>query len=198
MVNGMSKKNPTEIPSDITFQAQLRGFDVIFETTWGLFSPKKIDSGTQLLIDSIDIKDKDVCLDLGCGYGAVGITMAKFSKTAEVYMVDKDFVAVDYACKNIEMNQLHNCHTLLSNGFSHIPDIQFDVIAANLPANVGNELMQIFFQDAKRYLKENGRFYVVTIAGLKVFIKRNFLEIFDNYKKIKQRNTHTVSLAIAG
>lgn len=196
MVDGMSKRSSAVIPSDISFQTQLRGFDITFETTWGLFSPKKIDSGTQLLIDCIEINAEDICLDLGCGYGAVGITMAKCSTTAEVYMVDKDFVAVDYACKNIEMNQLHNCHTLLSNGFSHIPDIQFDVIAANLPANVGNELMQIFFQDAKRYLKENGKFYVVTIAGLKEFIKRNFLEIFDNYQKIKQRNTHTVSLAI--
>ena len=69
-------------------------------------------------------------LILGCGYGAIGITMAKCSETANVYMVDKDFVAVDYARKNVKQNHLQNCNVLLSNGFSHLPDIQFDVIAS--------------------------------------------------------------------
>ncbi|RKU28803.1 methyltransferase [Candidatus Poribacteria bacterium] len=181
---------------DISFKTQIRGYDLTFNSTWGLFSPKSIDAGTRLLIDCIDIHTDDICLDLGCGYGAVGIAMAKCAEPSEVYMVDKDFVAVEYARMNIENNKLKNCHVLLSNGFSHLPDIQFDIIASNLPANIGNELMKIFFNDAKRFLKKNGRLYVVTIAGLKDFIKRNFIETFGNHKKIKQRNTHTVSMAI--
>lgn len=184
------------VTPDISFTSQIRGFDLTFYTTWGLFSPKGIDSGTRLLIDSIDIHTDDICLDLGCGYGAVGIAMAKCAEPSEVYLVDKDFVAVDYARKNIENNKLDNCQVILSNGFKHLPDIRFDIIASNLPANVGNELIRIFFNDAKRFLKENGRIYVVTIAGLKEFIKRNFIETFGNYKKIKQRKTHTVSMAI--
>ena len=184
------------VPPDISFTSHIKGYDLTFSTTWGLFSPKSIDSGTRLLIDCIDIHTDDVCLDLGCGYGAVGIAMAKCATQSEVYMVDKDFVAVEYAQKNIENNKLDNCHVLLSNGFSHLPDIQFDIIASNLPANVGNELIKIFFNDAEKYLKKNGRLYVVSIAGLKEFIKRNFIETFGNYKKIKQRKTHTVSMAI--
>lgn len=180
------------VPADISFNSHIRGYNLTFSTTWGLFSPKNIDSGTRLLIDSIDIHTDDICLDLGCGYGAVGIAMAKCAALSEVYMVDKDFVAVEYARKNIENNKLDNCHVLLSNGFSHLPDIQFDIIASNLPANVGNELMKIFFKDAKHFLKKNGRLYVVTIAGLKEFIKRNFIETFGNYKKIKQRKTSTL------
>lgn len=184
------------IPQEISFTSNIKGFDITFNTTWGLFSPKNIDSGTRLLIDCIDIHSEDICLDLGCGYGAVGIAMAKCATQSEVYMVDKDFVAVDYARKNIENNKLENCHVLLSNGFSNLPEIQFDIIASNLPANVGNELIKIFLNDAKSFLKKNGRIYVVTIAGLKEFIKRNFITTFGNYKKIKQRKTHTVSMAI--
>lgn len=183
-------------PQEISFTSEIKGFDLTFHTTWGLFSPKNIDSGTSLLIDCIDIHSDDICLDLGCGYGAVGIAMAKCATQSEVYMVDKDFVAVDYARKNVENNKLENCHVLLSNGFSHLPKIQFDIIASNLPANVGNELIKIFLNDAKSFLKENGRIYIVTIAGLKEFIKRNFITTFGNYKKIKQRKTHTVSMAI--
>ena len=181
--------------SEITFQIKLRGFDLTFTTTWGLFSPKAVDAGTQLLIELLEIEVGDTCLDLGCGYGAIGVAMAKCTQTADVYMVDKDFVAVDYARKNVKQNQLSNCHILLSNGFSHLPDIQFDVIASNLPANVGKELLQIFFIDAKRHLKQGGRIYVVTISGLREFIKRNFMEVFGNYRKVKQRNTHTVAMA---
>ena len=181
--------------SEFSFHTELRGFDLVFTTTWGLFSPKSVDAGTELLIEWLEIKQGDTCLDLGCGYGVIGITMAKCTQTGDVYMVDKDFVAVDYARQNVKQNQLQNCHVLLSNGFSHLPDIQFDVIASNLPANVGNELLQIFFKDAKQHLKQDGRLYVVTISGLREFIKRNFLNVFGNYKKIKQRNTHTVAVA---
>ena len=180
---------------EVDFRTELRGTPLAFSATWGLFSPKAIDAGTHLLIEHLDIQEGNICLDLGCGYGAVGITLAKCPQTATVYMVDKDFVAVDYARKNVKQNQLQNCHVLLSNGFSHLPDIQFDLIASNLPANVGKELLQIFLTDAKRYLKPNGRLYVVTISGLREFIKRNFLTIFGNYQKVKQRHTHTVAMA---
>lgn len=182
-------------PREVEFRAALAGFPVTFSTTWGLFSPKGIDAGTELLVGHLDLQEGDTCLDLGCGYGAIGITIAKSIRTSTVYMVDKDFVAVDYARKNVERNQLSNCHVLLSNGFSHLPDIQFDLIASNLPANVGKELLQIFLADAKQYLKPNGRLYVVTISGLREFIKRNFLNIFGNYRKVKQRHTYTVAMA---
>ncbi len=184
-----------ETQSEITFHTKLRGFDLTFTTTWGLFSPKAIDAGTELLIERLEIEQGDTCLDLGCGYGAIGAAMAKCKETADVYMVDKDFVAIEYARKNVKQNQLQNCHVLLSNGFSHLPEVQFDVIASNLPANVGKELLQTFFTEAKRHLKQDGRLYVVTISGLREFIKRNFKEVFGNYLKVKQRNTHTVAMA---
>lgn len=181
---------------EIAFRAESRGVSLTFSATWGLFSPKGIDAGTRLLLEHLDIQDGDTCLDLGCGYGAIGITLAKHVQTSTVYMVDKDFVAVDYARKNVEQNRLQNCHVLLSNGFSHLPNIQFDLIVSNLPANVGKELLQIFLADTQHYLKPNGRLYVVTISGLREFIKRNFKEVFGNYRKVKQRQTHTVAMAI--
>lgn len=184
-----------DVPTEINFDTTLCGYDLVFTTTWGLFSPKSIDVGTQLLIEYLEIDKTDTCLDLGCGYGAIGMTMAKCASDSEVYMVDKDFIAVEYAGKNVNQNNIQNCHVLLSNGFGHLPDIQFDVIASNLPANVGKELMHIFFHDAKRHLKPDGRIYVVTISGLREFIKRHFMEVFGNYRKVKQRKTHTVAMA---
>ncbi len=185
----------TDMQAEINFSTNMRGFELTFTSTWGLFSPKMIDAGTRLLIENLEIEESDQCLDLGCGYGAIGIVMAKIAREADVYMVDKDFVAVEYAKYNVQQNDLRNCHVLLSNGFSHLSDIKFDVIASNLPANVGKEMFHIFLTDAKRFLKRNGRLYVVTISGLREFIKRNFRSVFGNYRKVKQQKTHTIAMA---
>jgi len=181
---------------DIVFETQLRGFDFVFHSTYGLFSPKSIDEGTGLLIDNLEVRTGDVCLDLGCGYGPIGLVMAKWSKTGKVYMVDKDFVAVAYAQKNVKGNGIKNCEVLLSNTFSHLPGVKFDVIASNLPANAGKELLRIILFEAREHLNPNGKLYVVTISGLREYIKRNFTEFFGNYQKIKQGRNHTVGLAV--
>ncbi|HEY4498908.1 MAG TPA: methyltransferase [Candidatus Paceibacterota bacterium] len=186
-----------DIRKDIEFRAVLRGQNLRFHSAWGLFSPEHIDEGTELLMNELEIKETDTCLDLGCGYGAIGLVMAKLAPQGNVHMVDKDFVAVEYAKKNAEANGLKNCEAYLSNGFSHIPqDAKFDVIASNLPAKPSKELYQIFFDDANKYLKPGGKFYVVVISGLKEFIKRSFKEEFGNCEKLKQGRAHCVFVAI--
>ena len=82
-------------------------------------------------------------------------------------MIDKDFVAVEYAKKNAEVNGIKNCKVYLSNGFSKAPDMKFDLIVSDLPAKVGREFLRILLEDAKSHLKPGGRIYVVTISGLR-------------------------------
>ena len=86
---------------------------------------------------------------------------------------------------------------LLSNGFDAVPaDQKFDVIASNLPAKVGNELLTLLIADAYAHLNPGGRLYVVTISGMRRFIERTFEEVFGNYEKAKQGRQHTVALAV--
>ncbi|MBI3385112.1 class I SAM-dependent methyltransferase [Candidatus Gottesmanbacteria bacterium] len=184
------------LKSDIVFQKNLRGFNFTFHSTWGLFSPKNIDEGTELLINNIDVKPDDVSLDLGCGYGAAGIVIAKLSPEGVVHMVDKDFVAIDYANKNIAVNNINNCKIYLSNGFSNVSDIKFDNIVCNVPAKTGKELYWIMMEDAKKHLKPEGKLYFVFISGLKEFFKRNFKEIFGNYTTVVASKTYTVGLGV--
>jgi 16S rRNA G1207 methylase RsmC len=188
-------KNITELKKDIEFSVHLRGQNFRFLTTWGLFSPEKIDNGSYMLIESCEVKPNDDILDMGSGYGAIGIALAK-STNGKVDMVDKDFVAVEYSKKNAEINKVDNCKTYLSNGFEQIGDKQYDVIVSNLPAKVSKEFFWILFREAKKHLKPNGKFYVVVISGLKEFIKRNFEEVFGNYKKVTHSNDYMVALAI--
>ncbi|GMR07300.1 MAG: hypothetical protein BMS9Abin26_0302 [Gammaproteobacteria bacterium] len=197
----MAKKTDTRKPDidairkDIVFQKTINDVPLTFTTTWGLFSPREIDEGSLLLLRHIDVKDTDDCLDLGCGYGVLGITLAKLAPQGHTLMVDKDYVAVDYADRNIQANALDNCEAGLSNGFSDVGDRQFDVIVSNIPAKVGKELLQIFLHDALGHLKPGGKMVVVTVSGLRRFIERHFREIFGNYKKLKQGKHYTVALA---
>jgi 16S rRNA G1207 methylase RsmC len=105
-------------------------------------------------------------------------------------------VAVDFAKMNADVNGLENCKIYLSNMFSAVGDVRFDSIVANLPAKVGKELLFIILSDAKAHLKPGGQLVVVTISGLKEFIKRNFKDVFGNYEKLKQGREHTVARAI--
>ena len=112
-------------------------------------------------------------------------------------MLDKDFLAVDYANANAERNGLSNARAYLSNGFSHVdPALKLSLVVSNLPAKVGNEFFQILFDDAHRQMQPGARIVVVTINGLRSFIKRSFNEVFGNYDKLKQGKTYTVSMAI--
>jgi len=167
-----------------------------FYTTWGLFSPRAIDDGSRLLLDYLELKKDDDCLDLGCGYGVLGLCMAKLAPNGHTLMVDKDFVAVDYAEKNRVHNRIDNASCILSNGFEQIPRQQFDVIVSNIPAKVGKEMLYIYLFDALEFLKPGGSFYIVTITGLRQFFKRGFNEVFGHYEKIKQGKTYTVARGI--
>ena len=181
---------------DIRFDTELCGHRFTFLSTWGIFSPREIDDGTDLLLKYLEINSTDDCFDLGCGYGPVGLAMAKLAPQGQTLMVDKDFMAVEYANRNAALNKLPNAKAMLSNGFQHIDkSLRFDVIASNVPAKVGKEMMSILLHDMKRHLKPGGRVYLVTINGLREYMKRNLKETFGNFDKLKQGQAYTVSYA---
>jgi 16S rRNA G1207 methylase RsmC len=185
-----------KLRQDIVFSETLCGQHLTFHTTWGIFSPREVDEGSRMLLDFMEIEESDDCLDLGCGYGPIGMTMARLAPKGKTLLVDKDFVAVDYANRNIALNRIGNAEAILSNGFSAVGDRRFDVIASNIPAKVGNEMLYLFLYDALARLKPGGRLYVVTITGLRQFIKRSFNEVFGNYDKLKQGKSYTVAMAV--
>jgi 16S rRNA G1207 methylase RsmC len=189
-------KTADELKRDIVFDARLRGRVLRFRSTWGLFSPRQVDDGSRLLIEHVALRDGDVTLDLGCGYGAIGLAVAAETPAGCVHLVDSDFLAVEYARRNAAGNGLANCRIYLSHAFREVGDVRFDNVLANLPAKVGRELLYIILADARDHLKPGGQLVVVTVSGLREFIKRNFREVFGNYDKLKQGRHHAVARAI--
>jgi 16S rRNA (guanine1207-N2)-methyltransferase len=185
-----------ELKNDIIIKTTLRKQNLVLHSTWGLFSPKAIDERTHLLLEYIDVAPDADILDLGCGYGPLGLTLAKLAPRGKVHLVDKDFIAVEFTKKNAELNHLANTQTYLSNGFDQVPENhKFDLIVSNVPAKIGTELLSIFLHDAYSHLKTGGTLYIVTISGLKEYMKRHLTDVFGNYDKLKTSKTYTAAAA---
>ncbi len=180
---------------DLQFSDTLMGHQLQFHTTWGLFSPKGIDAGTHLLLDHLQVRPDERALDLGCGYGPIGLSIARSAPQGSCTMVDKDFVAVEYAKKNAALNNIGNVNIQLSNGFNQLGNECYSLVVTNLPAKASKEHYYLFFYDALQRLEPGGRFYIVVINGLRKFIAGAFKDIFGHHKKIKQGKTNTVAMA---
>lgn len=185
----------TRLRRDIVFRDRLLGHDLLFHTTWGLFSPKAIDEGTRLLLEHLEIRPDERAIDLGCGYGPLGLAIAKSAPRGSCLMVDKDFVAVEYANANAERNGISNARAMLSDGLRHVPPQTFTLAVTNLPAKTSKEHYYLFFHDLHDRLEPGGRVYVVVISGLRQFIARSFEEVFGNHRKVKQGRQYTVAMA---
>lgn len=183
--------------NDITFSQNVLGRPFEFCTTWGIFSPEKLDDGSLMLLDHMDFRADDNSIDLGCGYGVLGMTAARECPQGKHLLIDKDFVAVEYARLNCQKNNLTNTHVQLSNGFNQVDKShKFSLVMSNLPAKASKEQHYLYLLDAYERMESGGRFYVVTINGLRQFMKRSFGEVFGNSDKIKQGKTYTITMAV--
>ena len=192
-----NRKDIAKLKDDLVFEDEIFGSKLKFNTRWGVFSPRAIDDGTKLLMKNFSADIDDVCLDLGCGYGPIGLSIAKHCSKGEIHMVDKDFVAVDLANFNAKINNIINAKAYLSDAFLQVPsNVKFDQIVSNIPAKVGREQLSIILFDALDAMKPGGTITVVTINGLKDFIKSNFKSVFGNYKKIKQGQKYVISQVV--
>lgn len=182
---------------DIQFRQEVLGKPFNFVSTWGIFSPEKLDEGSLMLLDYIDFQADDNSIDLGCGYGVLGMTASRECPKGQHLLIDKDFVAVEYAKLNCQKNGLTNADVQLSNGFAQVDkNKKFSLVMSNLPAKASKEQHYLYLLDAYNAMESGGRFYVVTINGLRDFMKRSFTEVFGNSDKLKQGKTYTVTMAV--
>ena len=85
-------------------QATIGAVDLAFQTHPSLFSPQKLDAGTLAMLSCVRFAADDKVLDLGCGYGVVGVLAAKLIPPERVYLLDRDPIAVEYASSNARLN----------------------------------------------------------------------------------------------
>ena len=178
-------------------EMDLPGHNLRLTSAWGLFSAKGIDEGTALLLNELALlPPQGQVLDFGCGYGAIGLALAALWPEAVVVLIDKDLIAVEAAQRNISDNALANARALLSPGFRDAPPGPYDLIVSNLPAQAGNEALDDVLVDAWERLSPGGSLVVVSVSGLRRFIRRRMEAIFGNYHKARQGPRHVVAQAV--
>jgi 16S rRNA (guanine1207-N2)-methyltransferase len=141
---------------------RLRGFDLEFWTDAGVFSKGGIDFGSKLLIETMQIPVDARVLDLGCGYGPIGITAAKLAHQGSVLMVDINERAVELSRKNLIQNSVKNAEVRVSNLFDAVEEQErFDRILTNPPIRAGKAVVHQIFADSVYRLKPEGELWVV-------------------------------------
>jgi 16S rRNA (guanine1207-N2)-methyltransferase len=155
------ENNPPETIKEytITYTLQGRSFSLIASS--GIFAKKDLDVGSRLLINVL-LQDTltGLCLDLGCGYGPVGLTLASLNPNLTLTLADVNERAVIDARHNAQRLGLTNLQILTSDGFQELTQ-NFDVIAFNPPIRAGKKTIYRLYQEAKQHLNPNGSFYIV-------------------------------------
>lgn len=142
-------------------RCQLRGQLFEFFTSSGVFSYKRIDSGTRLLIESMILPDAGSILDLGCGYGPVGIVAAKINPNLEVWMTDVNERAVELASRNADRNRASNIRIIRGFLYEPVRQMSFDTILANPPISAGSNKLESIIEGSMRHLKSGGSIQLV-------------------------------------
>ena len=132
------------------------------QTETGLFSPQWADAGTLAMLSLITFDTKDKVLDLGCGYGLVGILAAHHVSPAQVLMVDNDPTAVAIARRNADANGVPNVTVGLSDGFRGTRESGFTKIISNPPYHVDFSVPKHFIEKGFNRLVLGGTMWMVT------------------------------------
>jgi 16S rRNA (guanine1207-N2)-methyltransferase len=140
----------------------LRGIDLRFETAESLFSPRAIDQGTLAMLSAIELQPADKVLDLGCGYGVVGILAARLIGAQRVTMVDNDPVAIEFAKANAALNDVAGVRIVQSDGFANLNESGFTKIICHPPYHVDFSVPKAFIEKGFNRLAMGGRLYMVT------------------------------------
>jgi len=139
----------------------LRGREMSFATDSGVFSRGGIDFGTRLLIETMRIPPASKVLDVGCGYGSIGITAAVTTPDVHVTMIDINERAVELARYNAAIHGINNVRILQSDLFAAVEGEQFDVILTNPPIRAGKRTVHQIFELSFHHLRPGGALWIV-------------------------------------
>lgn len=181
--------NNENLKSDIrTIYYQYQEYNFSFLSDNGVFSKNKIDFGSRLLVESflkyhINIKGSDI-LDVGGGYGFIGITIAKILNSS-VDIIDVNKRAIHLCERNIKLNEIKSCNVFLSNIYENI-DKKYDYIITNPPIRAGKEVVLKILTEAKDHLKLNGELWFVINKDQGANSTKKALEKWYNIKIVEK------------
>jgi 16S rRNA (guanine1207-N2)-methyltransferase len=164
-------------------RACLCGKTFEFVTASSVFSIKRIDLGTQVLIEAMQLPEKGCVLDIGCGYGVIGIAAAKFHPQLHVVLTDVNRRAVLLVRQNAEKNHVQNVEAHEGSLYEPVQGQCFDCILSNPPVSAGMDTVLAIIQGAPAALKCGGTLQMVVRSKIgKKTLPEAFTDAFGNFK----------------
>lgn len=177
-------------------KATLRGKSLTFLTASSVFSKRRIDAGTHLLIEAMVLPQTGTILDVGCGYGAVGIAAAASNPQLQVVMTDVNMRAVQLARRNVEINKVHNVEVRHGYLYEPVKDLRFNCILTNPPVSAGMETVKNLITQAPQFMVKNAIFQMVIRSkiGAKT-LPALFNQAFGNCQVLARKSGYRVLTA---
>ena len=174
-------------------RTSLCGKSFEFLTSASVFSKKKIDLGTRVLIEAMVLPQTGNVLDIGCGYGAVGIAAATFKSNLHVVMTDVNIRAVRLAKKNLEKNRVNNAEVKYGHLYEPVENLVFNCVLSNPPVSAGMETVRAIVKQAPKVMAPQATFQMVIRSkiGAKA-LPTLFCETFGNCTVLARESGYRV------
>ena len=180
--------NNTDLKSEKTkIPFQYRNHHLVFVSDIGVFSKTRVDYGSRVLLDSMDVqKTQKTLLDVGCGYGTLGLSLKKEYPWLNVEMVDVNERAVALANESIQLNHEDHIRSYKSDIYQDVHS-KFDIIVSNPPIRAGKKVVFEILEKAYDYLNDHGELIVVIQKKQGApSAKKKMEEVFGNCEIIRR------------
>ena len=177
----------------------LCGRNFEFLTASSVFSKRRVDLGTRLLIESMVLPREGFVLDIGCGYGVVGIVAASLNPKLRVVMTDVNMRAVRLARRNVELNKVASAEVRYGSFFEPVEGLVFNCVLSNPPVSAGMETVKAIVKGVPQVLADKGAFQMVIRSkiGSKA-LPAVFEETFGNVRVLARGSGFRVLLGRHG
>ena len=189
-------KKPTSKLEKKRIKINILGAEIELNTATGVFSKEKIDLGTRILIENSKITPDAKVLDLGCGYGVVGITIAKIYPQTQVVMTDVNERATKLTTENAKLNNV-NTEIRTGNEYETVANEKFDYILLNPPQKAGRDICYLLIEKSIEHLNSSGALYLVARhqRGGRM-LEQKMKETFGNVKTIARESGFRVYASV--
>lgn len=178
------------------FEYTLKKKKMKFITDIGVFSKAGVDFGSKLLIETF--KESDVegeILDVGCGYGPIGLTLAKTFPDRGIKMIDINLRAIELSKKNAVINKIPNVEIFESFCYENVEGM-FAVVVSNPPIRAGKKVVHAIIAEAKNYLLNGGELWVVIQKKQGApSAQKKMLEIYGNCEVIDKEKGYFILMS---
>ncbi|WP_027092010.1 class I SAM-dependent methyltransferase [Cohnella thermotolerans] len=154
-------KKPQTASDRRTIEAELRGYRFRLTSDAGVFSRDGVDYGSRVLIGMMEFAEDAEVLDLGCGYGPIGLAAARLAPRGHVTMLDINERAVALARENAAANGIVNATVKQSDLYEAVAGRRFDVILSNPPIRAGKAVVHRILSEARDHLRPGGALWIV-------------------------------------